>query len=148
MRQKRFFQKSEKVCILKISAKKVKMHTYPQLEEPSSLTGQKLFYRRANLSSAIRLKIATIALIFQIHGTISALSRRYHVSRQFVYDLRGELSRRLAGLFEDRSAGFEVPMRKRQLLRTILYLRLVGKCSLHAISHLLSAPRKPIRLPG
>lgn len=113
------------------------MHTRTPIEEPSSLTGQILFYRRADLSSTIRIKIATIALFFQIHGTISSLSRRYLVSRQFVYDLRHQLSKRLEGLFEQSDLKTGALDDKRQLLRSILYLRLVGKCSLHAISDLL-----------
>ncbi len=115
------------------------MHPYPPLEEPSSLTGQNLFYRRVDLGAELRIKIATIALFFQIHGTITQLSRRHSVSRQFVYNLRTELRQRLAGLFEQQEAQQEASRAKRQLLRAILHLRLVGRCSLHAISGLISA---------
>lgn len=113
------------------------MHTLTQIEEPSSLTGQTSFYRRRDLSSTMRIKIATIALFFQIHGTITNLSRRYSVSRQFVYDLRHQMHKRLDGLFEQGEYKAGGLAAKSQLLRSILYLRLVGKCSLHAISHLL-----------
>lgn len=115
------------------------MHTTTQIEEPVCLTGQSLFYRRKDLESAVRLKIATIALFFQIHGTITGLSKRYSISRQFVYNLRKELRERLEGLFEPGVDQTDAKQAKRQLLRSILYLRLVGKCSLHAIAHLLSA---------
>lgn len=113
------------------------MHAYPLIEEPSSLTGQKSFYRRVDLGPGLRIKIATIALFFQIHGTITQLSRRHSVSRQFIYNLREELRQRMEGLFEPRPA--VACQAKRQLLRAILYLRLLGRCSLHAISGLLSA---------
>ena len=126
------------MCILRLE-KRLKMHTYPPIEEPSSLTGQKLFYRRADLGPDLRIKIATIALFFQIHGTITQLSRRYSVSRQFIYMLRRELRQRLAGLFEATAATQGAIQAKRSLLRAILHLRLVGKCSLHAISSLLES---------
>lgn len=110
-----------------------------QKEEPSSLTDQLLFYRREDLNASVRLKIATIALFFQIHGTITQLSKRYEISRQFVYDLRNELRDHLSGLFEPCSNEATVGHDKSSLLRYILYLRLVGKCSLQTISHLLPA---------
>lgn len=113
------------------------MHAYPLIEEPSSLTGQNSFIRRVDLGPELRIKIATIALFFQIHGTITQLSRRHSVSRQFIYNLREELRRRLEGLFEPRPAGAGQP--KRQLLSAMLHLRLIGRCSLHAISGLLRA---------
>lgn len=115
------------------------MHTYPLIEEPSSLTGQKIFLRRVGLGPELRIKIATIALFFQIHGTITQLSRRHSVSRQFIYNLRKELSQRLEGLFEPRPASQGAGPGKRQLLSAMLHLRLMGRCSLHAISGLLSA---------
>jgi len=113
------------------------MHAYPLIEEPSSLTGQKTFYRRVDLAPGLRIKIATIALFFQIHGTITQLSRRHSVSRQFIYTLRKELGQRLEGLFEPSPAAKGAAQAKRQLLSAMLQLRLAGRCSLHAISGLL-----------
>jgi transposase-like protein len=103
------------------------------------LTDQLLFYRREDLTASVRLKIATIALFFQLHGTITQLSKRYDISRQFVYDLRNALRDRLSGLFEPKSEDGTAEQDKRSLLRWILYLRLVGQCSLQAISCLLQA---------
>jgi hypothetical protein len=115
------------------------MRATTQIEEPSSLTDQLLFYRREDLTASVRLKIATIALFFQLHGTITQLSKRYDISRQFVYDLRNALRDRLSGLFEPKSEDGTAEQDKRSLLRWILYLRLVGQCSLQAISCLLQA---------
>lgn len=107
-------------------------------EEPSSLTSQLLFIRRTDLSSQERLKIASVALFFAPRGTISRLSKQYLVSRQFIYNLRNRLVGQLPKLFGmvDKSAS-KIELRQ-QLIRTILSLRLIGCCSLWAISDLLT----------
>ncbi len=47
--------------------------------------------QRKDLNTSDRLKIASIALFFNIHGTITKLSQRY-ISRQFVYNLKESLN--------------------------------------------------------
>ena len=46
---------------------------------------------RKDLTTELRIKIASIALFFSIHGTIVKLSQRYNISRRFVYDLKENL---------------------------------------------------------
>lgn len=111
---------------------------FTKAEEPSSLTSQLLFIRRNDLSPERRLKIASIALFFSPRGTISRLSEKYGVSRQFIYDLRNTLSAQLPNLFGCVDKSESKVWLRHQLIRTILSLRLIGCCSLWAISDLLT----------
>jgi hypothetical protein len=110
---------------------------YP--EEPSSLTNQVKFLRRQDLSPETRHKIATESLLFSRRGTITKLSRRYGVSRQFVYDLRGQLLAAVGDTFAPPVPKAAPDEGARWLLgmSVMLQLRLVGRCSISAISELL-----------
>lgn len=111
---------------------------YPtfQKEEPSSLTNLPLFIRRPDLSPSDRHKIGSIALFFKKHGLITHLSKRYKISRQFVYDLRNQV--KAQNVFEKAPVeGAKLALR-RHILRTILCLRLVCISSLCSISQTIS----------
>ena len=86
------------------------------------------FPRRADLSVEIRLRIASIALLFSVHGTISRLSNKYSISRQFIYNLRRDLKD-----YGDSHLGREDPKgnvsEKTYSLSWILSMRLEGKSS-------------------
>jgi len=60
---------------------KIKTHLMPtQVITPK-------FYRREDLTTIVRLRIASIALLFSLHGDITKLAGKYKVSRQFIYNL-------------------------------------------------------------
>lgn len=111
------------------------MYSKFQKEEPSSLTNLPLFIRRPDLSSRDRHKIGVTALLFKKHGIITQLSRRYKISRQFVYDLRDYVSAQ--NLFEKVEAYSNKLALRRQLLRVILCLRLVCISTLSGIGETL-----------
>ena len=94
------------------------------------------FPRRADLSVEIRLRIASIALLFSVHGTISRLSNKYSISRQFIYNLRRDLKD-----YGDSHLGREDPKgnvsEKTYSLSWILSMRLEGKSSIEGISQML-----------
>jgi len=91
--------------------------------------------RRMDLTTEIRIKIATISLFFCIHGTITKLSQRYNISRQFVYNLKTE--------FEDFYQLSEQKIESK-LDTTLFYsykmalsLRMEGKCSINSTSTIM-----------
>ncbi|MCP3930670.1 MAG: hypothetical protein GY750_19940 [Lentisphaerae bacterium] len=107
-------------------------------EEPSSLTKSYKFVRRPDLSPALRMKIAALVLVFSYHGQVTRLSEKYSVSRSFIYGLKAVLSIQLEGIFDTANELALSRERKRQKAQEkILNLRLIGKCSLSAISELL-----------
>ncbi len=90
---------------------------------------------RADLSTEKRMKIACIALFFGVYGTVTKLSQKYNISRQFVYDLKKELD-----LFCQVSENKIELCREQQLFRayeTTLSFRLEGKCSINSISSIM-----------
>ena len=109
-------------------------------EEPSSLTKSYKFLRRADIGSELRMKIAVMVLVFGYHGQVTSLSEKYSVSRSFIYGLKNLLAIQLDGLFDSNQAAVGLSKAKKRLIawEKILFFRLVGKCSLSAISQLLS----------
>ncbi len=100
------------------------------------------FVRRKDLSPALRLYIASIALNFSGYGTITNLSQRYNISRSFIYHLRNQLLIHGLAIFgtQPNSGGIasnEAVDKELLLLQDILSLRLEGKCSIIGISLLL-----------
>lgn len=53
----------------------------------------KKFQRRTDLTVEIRIRIAYIILYSYTWGTITHLSCKYNVSRQFIYELRDDFSK-------------------------------------------------------
>ena len=126
------------------------IHSITLKEEPSSLTSQVKFIRRKDLTAEIRLRIATIALCFRVKGGISGMSVRHGVSRSFIYQLREQLAEQVSVLFGSEPVKQAVAKEAQSLqcLRLILLLRLVGRCSLGAISTLLTALGMPYDSTG
>jgi hypothetical protein len=109
-------------------------------EEPSSLKSwvNNKYVRRIDLTSHLRLKIASHALFFSVHGTISQMSFKYGVSRTFIYTLRNHLSASIDPLFGAIAVKSSKESAFLSCLSVILHLRLVGRCSLEAISVMLT----------
>jgi hypothetical protein len=106
-----------------------------------------VFSRREDLTIELRMRIASIALLFSVHGTISRLSDKYSISRQFIYDLRRDFknygeSVLLSGI--DRGEISE----KMQSLSWILSLRMEGKSSIEGISQILKRFNIPYNSVG
>lgn len=101
------------------------------------------FIRRPDIPAQLRLYIAGVALFEQEYGQITALSRRYKISRTFIYELRNKLLISGCVVFgmspntskEHKSGGEKEE--QLALLREILSLRLEGKCPIIGISLLL-----------
>ncbi len=100
-------------------------------EEPSILFKSSSSHR-VDLTTEKRIKIATIALFFCIYGTVTKLSQRYNISRQFIYNLKTEfenfyhLSEQEIELKQDTALSLSY--------RMALSLRMEGKCSINSIS--------------
>lgn len=105
------------------------------------------FYRREDLTTIMRLRIASIALLFSLHGDITKLASKYKVSRQFIYNLRNEFK-----VFGEERFGEPVVVdsrgAKRKSLEHILMLRLETKSSIEGISTLLEWMDMPYRSVG
>lgn len=120
------------------------IHSISLKEEPSSLISPVKFFRREDLTVEKRLKIASIALFFQVKGGKSGMAKRHGVSRTFIYQLREQLAGQMHTIFgapsEAESERVTAHQRTEQL---ILLLRLVGACSIGAISLVLNALEMP-----
>jgi hypothetical protein len=94
------------------------------------------FCRRIDLTLEVRLRIASIALLFSKHGTITKLAGKYNVSRPFIYEMRETLLVHGQGHF-----GFspQEPIQDERLnsLKWILSLRMEGKSPIEGISSVL-----------
>ena len=103
-------------------------------EEPRILFKSSSSHRK-DLTTEIRIKIATIALFFSIHGTITKLTQRYNISRRFVYDLKENL------YFYCQITESRIELTREETLlksyETALLLRLDGKCSIKSISSIM-----------
>jgi tetratricopeptide (TPR) repeat protein len=105
------------------------------------------FYRRPDLTTEVRLRIASIALYFSVHGTISRLSDKYNVSRQFIYDLSAQFEACGKACFDARPT-FDIPQDKLLSLQWILSLRLEGKSPIEGISSILKRFNIPYNSVG
>ena len=101
------------------------------------------FIRRPDICPRLRLYIAGVALFEDEYGQITALSRKYKISRNFIYQLRNQLligGWVVFGMSPKASKGsiegVEVA-EQLELIREILSLRLEGKCPIIGISLLL-----------
>ena len=68
------------------------------------------------------MRIASIALFFSVHGTISRLSDKYSISRQFIYGLRRDFKSYGESLLSGKDSSQD--SEKRRSLSLILSLRL------------------------
>jgi hypothetical protein len=94
------------------------------------------YMRRPDINSLMRIRIAVQAFIgMGIYGEITRIANEHKISRLFVYQLLGQLLR----LFQpdSKEVGFEQAQQRRLDLH-IMLLRLEGKCSLEAISQILT----------
>ena len=109
-------------------------YTMYKKEEPKILFKSSSSHR-ADLTTENRFKIACIALFFCVYGTVTNLSQKYNISRQFVYDLKKELDL-LCQVSENR---IELCCEQRLFCayETTLFLRLEGKCSINSISSIM-----------
>ena len=114
-------------------------------EEPKILFKSSSSHRK-DLTTEIRIKIASTALFFSIHGTIIQLSQRYNISRRFVYDLKESLD------FYCQDSGKKIELKKEDVLlksyETALLLRLDGKCSMNSISTIMKHLDMPFASVG
>lgn len=95
-----------------------------------------LFYRRLDLTIESRLRIASTALLFNRHGTITRLAGKYKVSRVFIYEMRSKLL--VYGQEHFGTAAQELAGDARlDSIKRILSLRLEGKSPVEGISSVL-----------
>jgi hypothetical protein len=96
------------------------------------------FLRRPDLDAETRRNIVLTVLINQgMYGTVTRLAERYKVSRTFIYELVWTANLVLLEAFK-RSDKLEKRKKNKRLLdKTILLLRLEGKCSIQEISNIL-----------
>ncbi len=100
------------------------------------------FTRRKDLSTNVRLSIASNALhaiLNGVYGTITQLANQYDLSRTFIYSLASTLSEAGEFLFDTISDSFsdEYLSQRKQIIEAILSFRLEGKSSINAISTLM-----------
>jgi len=106
--------------------------------EPSSLKESYKFIRREDIPSSLRKKLAVLLLFFRYHGQVTDYSKRYNVSRSFLYSLKAILEEGLTKLYEEECPKVSTYLlRQKASWKEILHQRLIGKCSLSAISELL-----------
>lgn len=91
------------------------------------------YCKRSDLSSLTRLKIASLALLFNDYGKITNLSRRYNISRTFIYNLKAKLLD---------YCQVSSPI-KTDPIGKILSLRMEGNCSVGDISRLMKRESLP-----
>jgi len=102
---------------------------------------QKLkFQRRTDLSVQKRILIAYIVLYQYFWGSISNLSRKYNVSRPFIYQEVEKFSAYCNNYFESNNIIIDA---KDNSLKNILSLRMDGKCSIPSISQFMTRLNLP-----
>lgn len=108
------------------------------MEEPSSLTRQAKFVRRADLDKDTRLKVGVTALLFARRGTVTRLAARHALSRNFVYQLRAGVKNALDGLFEAAERSKRQEGAWLESVRLLLQLRLQGRCAVRPTADLMT----------
>ncbi|MCK5539191.1 MAG: pheromone/general odorant binding protein [Bacteroidales bacterium] len=93
---------------------------------------QVLFQRRKDLTFQTRFLIAYIVLFQYSWGTITRLSSKYNVSRQFIYNNCNYFSK----LFTE-SPDKTIVLSEEEALKFMLSTRMEGKCSIPSISELM-----------
>ena len=92
------------------------------------------YCKRPDLCGLTRLRIASLALLFNNYGQITNLSQQYNVSRRFIYNLREAL----LNYAQESPASANVCLTSK-----ILSLRLEGICSVGNISKLMKRESLP-----
>jgi len=95
------------------------------------------FTRRDDISTIMRLSIASDALYARlngVHGTITDLARQYDLSRTFIYSLASTLKEAGQFLFDTVTPSPCGPLLRMQTIEAIFSLRLEGRSSTNAIS--------------
>ena len=62
-------------------------------EEPSSLKKSYKFIRRSDITPALRMKLGVLLVCFNYHGQVTQFSKKYGVSRSFLYSLKNTIIR-------------------------------------------------------
>lgn len=106
-------------------------------EEPSSLKKSYKFIRRADISPPLRMKLGVLLFCFNYHGQVTKYSKRYNVSRNFLYDLKTKCGQQLSSAFSESAEQTASKSNPHKSWKELLKLRLIGKCSLSTISELL-----------
>ncbi len=99
------------------------------------------FLRRDDLTVEIRLYIACMTLLCNKWGIITGMAKRYAISRTFIYMLQSQLNTAIEDYFYVGSAPSKKELaigEKETSLEYALLLRLEGKCSIPAISGILT----------
>jgi hypothetical protein len=110
----------------------------PVLEEQFE---RRLFTRRSDLTSALRLEIATQALhamTDKLWGTITHLAEKHSVSRPFVYSLARTLKQVGEFLFGEAAERVPAASLREQSIAMMLSLRLEARSSIGAISTVMN----------
>jgi len=106
-------------------------------EEPSSLKRSYKFIKQADITPALRMKLGVLLVCFSYHGQVTNFSKKCGVSRTFLYDLKAIIGQQLSLIFpESQEPCTSTPIQQLAWME-LLKLRLIGKCSLSAISELL-----------
>jgi len=106
-------------------------------EEPSSLKKSYKFIRRSDITTELRMKIGVLLVCFSYHGQVTNYSKKYGVSRSFLYSLKTICREQLQEAFGKSSEQSVSKSNQQQSWEELLKLRLIGRCSLSAISELL-----------
>jgi len=102
---------------------------------------RRLFTRRTDLTTAIRLTIASSALhakMNRVWGTITDLAEKYHISRPFVYSLAETLKEAGQFLFTEATEFVSVASPRQLAIQVMLSLRLEARSSIGAISTVMN----------
>ena len=106
-------------------------------EEPSSLKKSYKFIKRKDITTELRMKLGVLLVCFNYHGQVTKFSKKYGVSRSFLYDLKAIIGQQLSSAFPESKELSTSKLNQQTAWRELLKLRLIGKCSLSAISELL-----------
>ena len=73
-------------------------------EEPSSLKKSYKFIRRADITPQLRMKLGVLLFCFNYRGQVTNFSKKYGVSRNFLYDLKAIIGQQLSLAFVESPA--------------------------------------------
>jgi len=106
-------------------------------EEPSSLKKSYKFIRRPDITLPLRMKLGSLLFCFNYHGQVTKYSKKYNVSRGFLYSLKAMMGQQLSMIYGELDKPSSWKTNQHKSWEELLKLRLIGKCSLSAISELL-----------
>ena len=100
----------------------------------------RIFTRRSDLTSEIRLNIGVAALSATINkqwGTVTHLAEQYDVSRTFIYFLKNSLKNVAKFIFDETRIDTLSSTLRENVIETMLSLRVEGGCSIGGISTIM-----------